>query len=300
MIGSSVLEPFIFAAAAFAFLDILTSFFSYRVVARTRDIAWRDRSRWQVVAQALVLWIKRRRAWRSLPGHEDYRKKYPQEPSSLEYNMKESLIHNVVTVVILCFLGWVFFAAYVALESAALRNSLPKFGLDEVIVLAALSSLLGVTFLMVLKSERDREKYIKQERQVCAPTNDTMTAGRSKARIHSGSTQVLLDRGASDRASPDEGDTMKNRRVRTAGVELHSQPTDPLSLSARSEFDAAGGLKNAKAFLDKIEGQREPVFSSEAFTRVEQIARDKKKAIALLKEAGFLDENGKLSARYHL
>ncbi len=57
-------------------------------------------------------------------------------------------------------------------------------------------------------------------------------------------------------------------------------------------------LARAKAFLEKLKTERQPVFSSDTFAKVTELAKDPQRARKFLQEGGFLDENGQLAQKY--
>ena len=57
-------------------------------------------------------------------------------------------------------------------------------------------------------------------------------------------------------------------------------------------------MRQAEAFLAKLKSERVPAVSPEMLARVDKIAKDPLQARAFLQKGGFLDDNGKLAAKY--
>lgn len=86
---------------------------------------------------------------------------------------------------------------------------------------------------------------------------------------------------------------MKRLRAGRAGDERL-----PAKLARRR--GAEGRMTKAEKLLTKLRAEKPVVLSRQILARVDHIAKDKKKAVAFLKKGGFLDSEGKLSAKYRL
>jgi hypothetical protein len=57
-------------------------------------------------------------------------------------------------------------------------------------------------------------------------------------------------------------------------------------------------MTRAEQFLRRLRADRPRELSADVLARVDKIAKDKKKSIEFLQKGGFLDERGKLAAKY--
>jgi hypothetical protein len=97
-------------------------------------------------------------------------------------------------------------------------------------------------------------------------------------------------------SSPSEIDS--NRSIASSRSGEGGRTAAPHLEQQMSDDDPTAGVAGLRAFLRRLESEREPAFSPEALARVKEIARDKKKSIDYLQKLGILDEHGELRTKF--